>query len=126
MPKLLLVGLGGFFGASLRYLLSGLAHRWFSASFPSGTLAVNVLGCFIMGIMVYLAEDRQLLGTETRVLLMVGFLGSFTTFSSFEYETFEMFREGQPWVAAWNMGLNVLLGISAVMAGWMSMRLIRF
>lgn len=126
MPKLLLVGLGGFCGASLRYLLSGLAHRWFSASFPSGTLAVNVLGCVLMGVMVYLAEERQLLGPETRVLLMVGFIGSFTTFSSFEYETFEMLREGEPWVAAWNMTLNVVLGISGVMAGWMGMRLIRF
>ncbi len=122
MPKLLLIGIGGFCGACLRYLLSGAAYRWLSPSFPSGTLIVNVLGCFLMGVMVYLFEERQLLGPESRMLLMVGFLGSFTTFSSFEYETFELLREGDTLAAMWNIALNLVVGFGAVMAGWTGAR----
>ena len=124
MPKLFLIGLGGFCGACTRYLLSGAAHRWFSASFPTGTLLVNMAGCLCMGALMYLAEERQLLGPEGRMLLMVGFLGSFTTFSSVEYETFDMIRSGQMLQASWNIALNFVLGMAALIAGWTGLRLL--
>jgi CrcB protein len=116
--KLVLIGVGGFLGAVSRYGLAGLVHRFATGTFPSGTLAVNLLGCFLIGGLMCLAEQRQLLGQETRLLLMVGFLGSFTTLSTVGYETFEYLRAGNLLLATINAGANLLLGLGAVILGW--------
>ena len=122
MLKLLAVGVGGFLGAVARYGLSGWVHRYAGASFPAGTLAVNVFGCFLIGVLMTLVEDRPLLSPETRMFLTVGLLGSFTTFSTVAFETFEMLRDRNPWVAGLNVAANLLVGLGAVWLGRAAVR----
>lgn len=117
MPKLILIGCGGCLGAIARYSLAGLAHRWSSGTFPVGTLLVNVLGCFAIGAIMGLMQDTNVLGPSARFLLVIGFLGSFTTFCSFSYETVEMLNDGQIARAALNAVSHYALGIGAVMLG---------
>ena len=115
--KILVVGLGGFVGAIARYGLSGLVHRYAQGTFPLGTMAVNVLGCLVIGVLMTLVEDRQFLSPNTRLFLTIGLLGSFTTFSTLGYETFELLREGDLRLAAANILGNLALGIGAVWLG---------
>ena len=119
----MLVGIGGFIGAVSRYAVGGWVHRWLNSPwFPYGTLTVNILGCFIIGIIGGLAETRQLFSPEIRLLTMVGFLGGFTTFSSFGYESLGLLRDGQFAGMLWNIGLQVVLGMLAV---WLGLNLTR-
>lgn len=114
LRAVLLVGLGGFVGSVGRYLVSGWVHRLTPyAAFPWGTLAVNVSGCFLIGIFSGLAESRQLWGPELRLFVMLGLLGGFTTFSSFAYETAALARDADPLRALANVALQVVLGLAA-------------
>ena len=118
MTNILLVGAGGFIGSVLRYLVSG----WFqqaskSVDFPFGTLAVNVIGCFIIGFLAQLAESRGVFASESRLFVFVGILGGFTTFSSFGNETLNLARDGQIMNALANIGANLLVGLFAVWLG---------
>jgi fluoride exporter len=116
LERTLAVGAGGFMGASLRYLVGGLVHRWLGSSFPYGTFLVNVSGCFAIGVLAALVEERML-GPTARLFWMVGVLGGYTTFSSFGYETISLLREGSD-AAAWaNVLGQVALGLAAVWAG---------
>ena len=101
LTKLLLIALAGALGTLARYGLSGLAQRWFGADFPWGTLLVNMLGCLVIGVLWTLTEDRWPLSGQTRAVLFIGFMGAFTTFSSFALESAELFRAGQ-WL--WGIG----------------------
>lgn len=85
--KLLLVGIGGFVGSIARYWVQGDTYKVSGPGFPYGTLAVNIVGCFLIGIVIVLTEERFLIIPEIRILLAVCVLGGFTTFSSFSYET---------------------------------------
>jgi CrcB protein len=115
---LLWVGLGGFAGSVLRYLVSGwVQHASKSVAFPWGTLAVNVAGCLVIGALSYLADTRGLLHAEARLLLIVGVLGGFTTFSAFGNETMNLLRDGENLLAAVNIGASVLLCLASVWAG---------
>jgi CrcB protein len=119
MLKLLLVGIGGFVGAVSRYTASGLVYRWVDApALPYGTLVVNIVGCFLIGFLGGLSDMRQLFTPETRLLVFVGFLGGFTTFSSFEFEVFTFVRDGQLSMALLNMFLHLILGFGAVWLGY--------
>ncbi len=121
MPLLhaFLVGVGGFGGALLRYGLNGLLLRQFPlTTFPLGTMAVNLLGCLMIGIVVGLIESRQFFSIEMRLFLLVGLLGGFTTFSTFGIETFALFRSEQYLSAAANIGLQVVAGLFLVWAGY--------
>ena len=109
LRPLALVGAGGFAGAVLRY---GLAVG-LPSSFPLGTLAANVLGTFLLGILLYEARLANLLSTETRLVVGTGFCSSFTTYSAFALETSRL----APAVAAANVGLNYGLGFGAVLLG---------
>jgi len=124
MLKLMVIGLGGFLGAVARYSLSGLVHRLSRTSFPAGTLTVNVVGCLLIGGLMCLLEQRQMFSPTTRLFLLVGLLGSFTTFSTVGYETFEFFRASDFQMATLNVAVNVLLGLAAVMLGWVAVRAI--
>ena len=119
-----LVGCGGFLGALLRYGMSGLVQRQVPLStFPYGTLAVNLLGCLLIGAVVGLGDSRQLFGPETRTFLLIGLLGSFTTFSTFGYETFALLRDGENLQAAAYVGLHLVLGPAVV---WLAYALARW
>ena len=119
---LLFVGFGGACGAIARYLLAGFAHRCTSGTFPVGTLLVNVLGCLAIGVVMGLMDDKGGLGQNVRWLLVIGFLGSFTTFSALGYETVAMLRDGQFALAVLNATGNFSLGIGAVVLGRMVVR----
>ena len=122
MLKLLLVGAGSFLGGIARYALTGLVQRWAGAGFPWGTLAVNVTGCFAIGAVLHLVEDRAMLGLDARVFLVVGILGGFTTFSAFGWETFELLRANQPGLALINAAGSVTAGLAAVWLGRAALR----
>lgn len=123
MTNLLAVGLGGFLGAAGRYLLSGGIHRLLKSSwYPMGTLGVNVLGCLLIGFVSGLVEGRGMFSPHTRLFLLVGLLGGFTTFSTFSYESFGLLREGQAVAAGVNILLQVILGLAAVFGGYLLSR----
>ena len=106
-------------GALLRYGLSGLVHRQaYLATFPYGTLTVNLIGCLLIGGFAGLSESRQLFGPELRTFVLIGLLGSFTTFSTFGYETFAMLRDAEYLHAAANAGMHVILGLACVWVGY--------
>jgi len=115
---LLAVGAGGCLGALARYGLSTWAVRVWGGRFPVGTLVVNVLGCFLLGALMAALAERQLLAPEARLFLTIGFLGSFTTFSTVGYETFDLLRAQDVALAAASLGANVAVGMLAVALGW--------
>jgi CrcB protein len=111
------VGIGGFAGSIARYWLSGVAQARLGAGFPFGTLAVNVLGCLAVGALSALAEDRIELSPEARALLVVGFLGGFTTFSAFGNDTVDLFRSRESLLAWANIAAQLALTLGAVWLG---------
>jgi CrcB protein len=113
------VGSGGFLGALARYGLSGLVHRQLPVStFPYGTLAVNLVGCLVFGVIAGLAESRQMFGPEVRMFALIGVLGGFTTFSTFSYETMAMLRDDEYLRAAANVSAQVILGLALMWLGY--------
>ena len=118
MYRIILVGLGGFAGSVLRYLVSGYAQELSgSVGFPYGTLAVNLTGCFIIGFLSYLADMRGVFTVETRALVFVGVLGGFTTFSTFGNETLNLLRDGEYLYAFLNIGIHIFFGLGFVWLG---------
>lgn len=118
MTNILLVGVGGFIGSVMRYLASGYVQQVTkSVDFPYGTLAVNVIGCFVIGFLSQLAEGRGVLTGESRLFVLTGILGGFTTFSSFGNETMNLVRDSQMMNAFANVGANVVIGLFAVWLG---------
>jgi len=115
----LLVGVGGFIVAVMRYLVTNWVQDLLHIlSLPYGTLTVNIVGCLFIGLLAGLSESRNLLGPETRALLMIGVLGGFTTFSTFGYETVQLLRDGESLAAFSNIGLQVCVGLAAVWVGY--------
>jgi fluoride exporter len=110
MSKYIELAIGGSVGTISRYLLGGFVYSVFGASFPYGTLVVNLLGCLIIGFLSALAEEKFLLGSNMRVMLMVGFCGAFTTFSTFILETNNLVRDGEMLRAFMNLFISVLAG----------------
>lgn len=119
----LLVGVGGFVGSACRYLLGGWVHGAIPfASFPYGTLLVNVSGCFLIGVLGGLTDSRQALGPDGRLFVLLGLLGGFTTFSSFAYETLALARDADYVRAAANVAAQLVLGLGAA---WVGLSLVR-
>jgi fluoride exporter len=118
MTNILLVGLGGFIGSIMRYLLSGYVQQSIrNVDFPFGTLAVNVIGCFVIGFLSQLAEQRGIFASESRAFIFIGILGGFTTFSSFGNETLDLARNSRMMSALVNVGASVIIGLLAVWLG---------
>jgi fluoride exporter len=116
--KFLLIGAGGFIGAVARYGVGGAIQEWSgSIDFPYGTLAVNVAGCLLIGLLSQLSELRGVLSPETRFFIFIGFLGAFTTFSTFGNETLGLLSGEKNLLAFLNMGLHMVLGLGAVWIG---------
>jgi len=118
MVRVLLVGLGGFAGSILRYLLSGLAQSLFqTARFPVGTVIVNLSGCFVIGLLSQLAESQGAFTDLTRALVFTGMLGGYTTFSTLSNESLNLFRSGDFGLGLLNVGVQVLGGLALAWAG---------
>jgi CrcB protein len=116
------VALGGALGSVARYACSGVAARWLGSGFPYGTLFVNVVGSYAIGVLgtLAIAGTRALTSTDMRAFLIVGILGGFTTFSSFSLETFTLARGGNLGGAAANILLSLVLCLTAVWLGYAS------
>ena len=119
MKSFLLVGLGGFFGATSRWLLAQSIDRWLLQSrFPFGIFVVNILGCLVIGYVMGLAHTRDAVPDHTRLLFTVGFLGSFTTYSTFSWNSLELFRTGHSGYAVANLAATLIIGMLAVWLGY--------
>ena len=117
MQKLLLIAVAGGLGALSRYGLAGLIQRWTDSMFPWGTAAVNVIGCFLFGLLWVAMEERFALSSETRVIVLTGFMGAFTTFSTYMFETQQLLEDSQNLAAFGNLGFQNLVGLIAVILG---------
>ena len=118
MLNVFFVGIGGFVGSALRYLVGGWAQQLSkSLDFPYGTLTVNLIGGFVIGFLGELAEARGIFTSETRLLVFIGLLGGFTTFSSFGNDTLNLARSGQMLNALTNVAANVIFGLMLVWLG---------
>lgn len=124
LNRLLLIGLAGFAGTLCRYGLSGLVARRFGETFPMGTLVVNIIGCLIAGFLIYPFNERFLLNEVVRTTVMIGFLGGFTTFSSFGLQTFILFKDGEVAFGLANIMISNVLGLGCVWAGYSLSKLI--
>jgi CrcB protein len=122
--RILLVGLAGLLGTLCRYWLSDAITRRYGEAFPVGTLVVNLVGCFLIGLLFYLLQERYLVSQTTRAVVLIGLLGGFTTFSSYGLQTFSLLREGALGRAALYVAASNLLGLLLVWGGYASARLL--
>ena len=118
----LAVAVGGGFGATLRYLTVIAGVRLFGTGFPVGTVAVNLAGCLVAGFLVGVLEQRAALSEAVQLLVFTGFLGAFTTLSTFSVETIALYRAGSWGLAATNIMLNAVMGIFMVVLGMVAAR----
>ena len=118
MTNLLWVGCGGFIGSICRYSLNGLIQRFLTQPWlPYGTLVINLLGCFLIGLLSGLSEMRQFLSPEFRLMVFIGLLGGFTTFSTFGYESYGLAKNGNFSAMLFNIAIHVIFGLFAVWLG---------
>ncbi len=117
MGELSAIAAGGALGAIMRFLVSTRVYAWLGRDFPYGTLSVNVIGSFFIGIAFVLLTERLTVGAEMRAFIMIGFLGAFTTFSTFSMESLFLLQEGLLAKAMTNVLLNVVLCIIATWGG---------
>jgi fluoride exporter len=116
MKIILAIGIGSCIGGIFRYLLSQFIQNKFLSAFPFGTMSVNIIGCFLIGFIFGLSE-RGNFTMEWRLFLVTGFLGGFTTFSSFSNETVALLRDGQIWHAFLYIACSVVIGLLATFTG---------
>lgn len=117
LKNILLIGLGGAVGSVLRYLCSFGINKYFPSAFPWATFAVNMLGCFVIGIFLAMFGREQSTHTDVRLLLMTGLCGGYTTFSAFALENLQLLQGGQTSLAIIYMLTSVILGVLAVWGG---------
>ena len=116
MTRTLLVAIGGLVGSVGRYWLGGLVQQASGGEFPLGTLAVNVIGSFVVGLVMALSLERGMISGNVRILLTVGFCGGFTTMSTFSYETVALLRDGELVLALSNVAATIM---SCFAAAWL-------
>ncbi len=114
---LLLIGVGGFAGAVARYVVDGVVAERTGGGFPWGTLAINVSGSFVLGLLFAMSAERAILPADIRGPLMIGFLGAYTTFSTFMLESWRLIESGAWTLAVANLGGSIALGLVAVFLG---------
>ena len=117
VQQLVLLAVAGGLGALARYGLAGAASRVYGTGFPWGTFIVNAIGCFLFGVIWSLAEERLLLDAGSRAVILTGFMGAFTTFSTFIFETGELIRADQWLLAIGNLGGQMVVGLVFLFIG---------
>ena len=117
MDKYLIIGLGGFLGANVRYVVSGWAAEKWGASFPYGTLLINVTGSFILGVFLAAVTGRLAIDPRWRLFFAVGFVGAYTTFSTYTYESMQLVLAGGWWPGLLNLLASNALGLAAALLG---------
>ena len=117
LQTILFIGIGGFIGANARYFISSFLQNSVTQTFPIGTLGVNILGSFLIGFLALYFQ--QIVSSEYRVLVITGFLGALTTFSTFSYESVMLVEQGSYMKVALSIALNLILSLSATMGGMM-------
>jgi len=122
MYKIFLIGIAGLLGTLSRYWLSGWADQWWGGTFPFGTLIVNATGCLAIGFLFHATEEKYLVDPVVRSAVLVGFLGGFTTFSSFAVQSFSLLRDGEILLASANILLSNFAGLILVWAGYVIAR----
>ncbi|MFZ4414200.1 MAG: fluoride efflux transporter CrcB [Bacteroidales bacterium] len=118
IKMLFIVGSGGFFGSSARYLTQVMINKYFPSSFPYGTFSINVSGSLLIGIIFALSEKGNILSPEVRMFLATGFCGGFTTFSTFSYEILQQLRDGEIFLASIYIFSSIIFGLLAAYAGF--------
>jgi CrcB protein len=124
LVKYVMIGMGGCLGSILRYWLGNYIGSKMGTRFPYGTFVINITGSFLIGLVLALLTVRTQLGATWRYLIPIGFIGGYTTFSSFEYETLRTIQDGQVGVAFLYVALSVVVGFVAVWAGMIAGRAI--
>ena len=117
MMKYVMVGLGGCLGAVLRFWLGGYVSNRMGTRFPYGTFVINITGSFLIGFILTLLAERTHWSPNWRYLIPIGFIGAYTTFSTFEYETLRSLQDGEILMAGLNVSLSVIVGFVAVWLG---------
>jgi CrcB protein len=117
LQNLLLMAAAGGLGALCRYGLGGVVQQYVGARFPAGTLVVNLLGCLLFGFVWGWLEGRAGFSPQTRLVVLTGFMGAFTTFSTFAFETANLLQGGQLLAAVLNVGVQTIAGVLLVIAG---------
>lgn len=113
----LLVGIGGFFGAAARYIVDGFVSERSGGAFPWGTLVINLSGSFVLGLLFALTIERAALPADIRAPVMIGFIGAYTTFSTWMLESWRLIEDGALMAAVGNIAGSVVLGVVAVVVG---------
>jgi fluoride exporter len=124
MDKFLIISIGAVLGANARYWLGGLASDKLGTAFPYGTLIINVTGSLLLGLFMTLITDRFIVDPRWRLLVAIGFLGAYTTFSTYTYESANLILTGQVWTGLLNLFGSSILGLAAVTAGILLGRMI--
>lgn len=122
--KYLMVGIGGFAGSVLRFWIASYMGSRLGARFPYGTFVVNMTGSFLIGMVLTILAEKTTWNPNWRYLIPIGFIGGYTTFSAFEYETFRLFQDGQVFTGALNVILSVVVGFAGVWIGSVAARAI--
>ncbi len=115
---------GAALGGLLRYVVADLVQRNSKIIFPFGTLTVNIIGSFILGFVIFILGEREIISAETRLFLTVGLCGGFTTFSTFSYETLALLQNAEFFQAVYNILLNVILSLVAIYLAYLLSKLL--
>jgi CrcB protein len=120
----LIVSIGAALGGALRYWLSNAVYKILPPTFPYGTLIVNIAGSFLLGLIIFGLDEKELISGGVKLFLTIGICGGFTTFSTFSYETFALIRDSQYWLAALNIILSVTLCLIGIVLSYFLVKIL--